>query len=91
MSLPQAHLRLVHPGHGGGPPSQGVAAEAQEGPGQEVAPSDQVEEEEVHHDPPDQESQHYGQPQRTTYSALDLLTELRLPLQQSELSLRKSV
>ena len=89
--MPQPHLRPVHPHHGGGPPSQGVATEAQEGPGHEVLPGDEVEEEEVHHDPPDQESQHYGQPQRTTYSALDLLTQLRLPLEQSELSFRKSV
>ena len=59
------HLSPVHAGQEGGPPSQAVATEAQEGPGQEVTPGDQVEEEAVHHDPPDQESQHYGQPERT--------------------------
>ena len=76
-----SHLSPVHPGEESGPPAQGVATEPQHGPGQEVAPGDQVEEEDVHHDPADQESQHYGQPQRTSYSALDLLTQLRLPLE----------
>ena len=63
--MPQPHLRPVHPRHGGGPPSQGVATEAQESPGQEVAPGDEVEEEEVHDDPADNQSQHYGQPEGT--------------------------
>ena len=76
-----SHLSPVHPGQESGPPTQGVATEPQHGPGQEVSPGDQVEEEDVHDDPTDNKSQHYEEPQRTTQSALDLLTQLRLPLQ----------
>ena len=45
-----------------------------------MAPGHQVEEEDVHDDPTDEKSQHYEEPQWTTQSALDLLTQLRLPL-----------
>ena len=80
FSPESSDLSPGHPGNESGPPTQGVATEPQHGPGQEVAPGDQVEEEDVHDDPTDKKDQHDGQPQRTTQSALDLLTQLRLPL-----------
>ena len=80
FSPESSDLSPVHPGQESGPPAQGVATEPQHGPGQEVAPGHQVEEEDVHHDPADQNNQHEEEPQRTTQSVLDLLTQLRLPL-----------
>ena len=63
VSLPPLlHLSPVHPRQGSSPPTQGVTAEAKGGPGQEVTPGDEVEEEEVHHDPAYNQSQHDGQP-----------------------------
>ena len=76
-----SHLSPVHPGEESGPPAQGVATEPQHGPGQEVAPGDQVEEEDVHEAPTDDNGQHYEKPERTTQPALDLVTQLRLPLE----------
>ena len=62
FSVSLLHLSPVHPRQGSGPPTQGVTAEAKGGPGQEVTPGDEVEEEEVHHDPADNQAQHDGQP-----------------------------
>ena len=78
---PESDLGPVHPGQESGPPTQGVATEAQHDPGQEVSPGDQVEEEEVHEAPTNDNSQNYEEPQWTTQSALNLLTQLRLPLE----------
>ena len=81
FSPESSDLSPGHPGNESGPPTQGVATEPQHGPGQEVAPGDQVEEEDVHHDPADQNHQHQEQPQRSPQSVFDLLTQLGLPLQ----------
>ena len=59
---PLLHLSPVHPRQSSGPPTQGVTTEAKGGPGQEVTPGDEVEEEEVHHDPAYNQTQHDGQP-----------------------------
>ena len=59
-----------------------LTTETKGGPGQEVTPGDEVEEEEVHHHPANNESQDYQQPERPAQPPLDLLTEFRPPLQQ---------
>ena len=74
------YLRPVHPGQSGGQPAKGVAAEAEERPGEEVSPGDEVEEEEVHHHPANDQNQHYQQPERSAQPPFDPLTELRPPL-----------